>query len=326
MIDYIRSMNLNIDPSTILNNKLLRFPQLIDPKTGEIINRNRYAAYKGLRFTVSTDGNLRLSGSLHMYKNNGEHNHDDFIYADLVDVVQELNKEFGIDPWRVSINNIEIGVNIQLPYSADRFIDSLVTHSYLQFIPQIEYNKHYSQVKYDQYHIKIYNKGKQYKLKKNLLRFEIKIVRMAKLKAYGISELIDILDYDKLYSLKDLLLDVFKDIIFFDSTIDTEQTEDSSKELLRNGSNPNYWKVYKDKTGSNASKGLRRYQSLVRKYGTQNHHEVADLISQKWEQLLGKKEEAIRVLTEFQKKLSDPGIRDLTEIQPSTQEDNPLPI
>ena len=97
MIDYIRSMNLNIDPSTILNNKLLRFPQLIDPKTGEIINRNRYAAYKGLRFTVSTDGNLRLSGSLHMYKNNGEHNHDDFIYADLVDVVQELNKEFGIE-------------------------------------------------------------------------------------------------------------------------------------------------------------------------------------------------------------------------------------
>lgn len=315
MIDFIRTKNLHIDSSQLLGNDLLSFPMLVMPKTGEVLDKNRYSVYRGMKFIITPKGFTGMRGSLHKYFNYGTHNHNDFNIDNIISVVYDLNQNFNIDPRSVVLNNIEIGVNIEIPYCPDDFIDNLVTHKHTRFSVERDTNMTIANVKAQQFQIKIYNKSLQYCLDKNILRFEVKVLRMALLKKYGIHVLWDLMDLDKLNALRVLLLEAFGNLAYWDESIELDSLPERDREFLRNGRNPKFWKENLTLSGSNASKNFRKFQDLVRNYGKNHYHEIGDLINKKWDSLLNLSVEGRQLLTKFQKELDEQEIRELTEFQ-----------
>ncbi|MBB4037665.1 hypothetical protein GGR21_003586 [Dysgonomonas hofstadii] len=135
----------------------------------------RSAIYKGLEIKLRANS-CWINGSLHKFKNEGEHNADDFTYSDLKKTLANLCNEIGITRDFAEIKNIEIGVNIILPYDPIYFIDSIIKRK--TYYP--EFTSVGSRFNYSQYAIKIYSKSKQDKRYKddNILRLEIRFEKM----------------------------------------------------------------------------------------------------------------------------------------------------
>jgi len=136
------------------------------------------AQYKGLHIKLR-NSSCYINGSLHKFKNGGVHNADNFTYYDLEKVLSDLYNDIGINPENTEIQNLEIGVNIKLPYSPDKFIQSIIKQRTL--FPT--YSCIGLEFRHQQYCIKIYSKSRQNKLfnKENILRLEIRFEKMIEL-------------------------------------------------------------------------------------------------------------------------------------------------
>jgi hypothetical protein len=312
MVDFIKVSNVGIDPAQFLKNPLLMFTDRIDRATGELIEGAKSAKYRDMRFFISSKGVTGLAGSLHKYYNEGIHNYNDFTLDNLKLTIEDLQSRFSINPATSTLNNIEFGVNLEVPFNPDDFIDHLVTHNYTQFNIDKDKTMNYAQVSYHQFNIKIYNKGLQFGLGRNILRFEVKIVRMAKLAKYDIRTLQDLLIPEKLQSVLELLLQVFDQITYWDESIELNLLSQQERELLRDGYNPKFWQDHLKKAGSNASKKFRQYQGLIRKYGNPDFYNLGQLISDKWNILLQNTSEPIRDITGYQSLSDCEPIRDFT--------------
>lgn len=138
-----------------------------------------YAKYRGLHIRWQPSHCL-IDGSLHKFKNNGEHNADDFEYSDLEQAIEDLYNELGINPSHAAIKSLEIGINIKLPYNPLMFIDSIVKHG--RKLPEVDNIG--VKIPYQQYEIKIYSKSQQDRIfhNENILRCEVKFKKMCKAK------------------------------------------------------------------------------------------------------------------------------------------------
>ena len=83
------------------NSRLLAYP-IQDVKQKDL------KEYEGLKFQYYPHSNkVYLSGSIHKYKNNGEHNYDDLHHSKFNETLIELEEEFGIKPKNIKLNQIE---------------------------------------------------------------------------------------------------------------------------------------------------------------------------------------------------------------------------
>lgn len=200
------------DPDTIESirrNPLLKFKQVGYRRVSE--------SYKGFTFSVSKNC-CWVNGSIHKYKNEGKHNADTFYYPDLRDCLEDLYDEFGIDPDIAEIKNLEVGVNVQLNYNPDKFINS-IQKRFTRFPSHM--NKNIGiEFPYQQYIIKIYSKSKQDKQFKdlNILRFEVRFEKMIKTrKELGdIKYLSDLTNPSFWHQAKRCLYDVFDSLNILD--------------------------------------------------------------------------------------------------------------
>jgi hypothetical protein len=76
----------------------------------------------------------------------------------------------------------------------------------------------YKQFKHQDYIIKVYNKGKQYKCKEWILRIEIKQTNWSEFRKIGINTLQQFIERDKTIFI-DKLLTKWNEILFYDPTI-----------------------------------------------------------------------------------------------------------
>ena len=209
-----------MQPSILEINPLLDFYDTINLTTGEMKTTNRNgnkvtpsknASYKGLEFKIYDTGTITLSGSLHKYWNDGAHNYNDFNNEEVLFILSDLNTKFDIDPSKCILKCVEIGINITPPVPTNEILDNCLLHKTKPF----EYQKNsdegkYKQVQHSQYIIKIYNKAlhyksKGFKIKEEIMRFEIKYTKMQKLNEKGIFSLQDLMNYG-LRNFKDVIL------------------------------------------------------------------------------------------------------------------------
>lgn len=225
MIDGISLLILDADDiDNIRQNKALNF---------DTFRSYQVAKYKGLRIKISSRY-CRIDGSLHKYKNDGEHNTDDFDYYDLEKVLSDLYNEVGINPETAIIQNIEVGVNLRLGYNPLQFTESIIKRK--THYP--EQNSIGAIFRHSQYSIKIYSKSKQEKkyAKDNILRLEIRFEKMieARKKLGKIETLDDLLNpLFWIYSgrcISEVLNDI--DIIDIDSAIKGNIPDKEKIELL----------------------------------------------------------------------------------------------
>jgi hypothetical protein len=295
MIDFIKAI-VKINPDELLNNKLLDFfYRDFNPDTGELKTKNRnnkkrtphrYAIYLGLEFRIYDTGSVYLIGSLHKFWNNGAHNYNDFNVNALYYVLNELKTKFNITPHQLVLQQLEIGVNITPPYKSGRIIDYCFIHRSKPFreISTRDEGK-YHQVEHSQYLIKIYDKrkhysGKGFKIDNEILRIEIKYLKMEKLNKQNIFTLNDLLQYG-LNKFIPELVNEWQRVLFYDFTINSE------RKPIQNYKNPLYWKEMIDnKRNSALNKHRRKLKDITLNHSENIQEKISVLIEKKANELM----------------------------------------
>ncbi|CAH0997409.1 hypothetical protein EMA8858_03542 [Emticicia aquatica] len=269
MIDYIKILNLAVSSTDLENNKYLQDGWIIGSKNGEVLTQQ--TNYFGLTFSIKNT-NVRLTGSIHKYENNGLHNHNDFTKTQVHEVINELSKKFEIDLQNSRLNNLEFGVNVVLPFEPKILLNSLITHKGEPFTREIEEGKIYYQCKRSQFIIKIYDKGLQYHQVANILRFELKVLKMQFFKTKGIevSVLADLLN-DGIYAkFGGVLKAYFDEILFDEESINLKDLNATERDIYLRGQNPKTWIT--DNRTANQQKELQRlkesFLKVLDKYRT----------------------------------------------------------
>ena len=268
MIDGIKTYDLKTDPQKLVENPYLDgyWKTTINSDAEPLFD---FAEYFGLKFQLK-HGKVRLQGSIHKYRNAGKHNYDDFRAVDVAEVVRELSERFEIDTATTLLNNVEFGVNVVLPFGVSVVLDNLIVFKGEPFMKVVEEGMSYYQCKKTQFIIKIYDKGKQYNLPDNVLRFEIKVMRMQYLETKGIKlrYLSDLLNMDIYEPLGNILTEVFEGILFGENTLDEKLLNTKELETFLRGSNPKTWTP---KTGEKERKRLQRLEYEFKGILERNH-------------------------------------------------------
>ena len=260
--------NIATDATTLRVNPLLESWTTLkkDEKKNPILE---FTKYKGLIIRLRTktdkDGTLRkvvsIDGSIHKYRNNGLHNYDDFTCADAIEVINELINDFEIDPHHTPIANLEFGVNVILDFPVKLVLDNLIHYKNSPFVKVVEDGMNYYQCKLSHFIIKIYDKGLQYHLPDNVLRFEIKAMKMQYFKGFNIPIvwLSDLLNPDIYPRLAEVLTTTFDGILFNDNRINVKRLTDKEQVIYYKGSNPKEWE--KKPTTEREKKERQRFRN-----------------------------------------------------------------
>jgi len=292
MIDFVKVQIINTTDIWIQNlerNSLLEFKTVVSTRSGELSDKKE-AEYKGMKFIIYESGFILLQGSLHKYWNVGKHNYNSFTYYDLVEVIEDLRIKFDLSLNNCVLNNLEVGVNIRPPVPTNQILNNLMFHRNIKFKDKDVrmFKGNYKQVRHGRYYIKAYNKKLQYEndfiLLDDILRFELKYVRMEDLKKFNIRTLIDLVDKTKLAYLKSNLIKVWAEILFFDKSIKRKNLKKNQREIkIREWANPNYWGGL-NKQRRNEQKKI--YNSIVEYHSLQIQKQVYNLISEEFDFLL----------------------------------------
>jgi hypothetical protein len=247
--------------------------------------------YNRLTGKASTNCYLTIEGSLHKNHYGGK-NYLPFPWQLMQSQINHLCTSLRLNPKLVNIRNIEIGVNIQTLFKPFNFLQSnLINYKGEQF-SKYKPDRNGISIGYvcdepAQYSVNIYDKGLQNNLSQNLLRFELRIVKMQKLKSFNIRTLADLTDFNKVIGLIDLLLTGWKNILLHDCNIDIENLpiNNTEKELLKDGYNPKFWHDLKTNGEEQFKYKRRLYRSLIACYGEGGHAEINRLIGKAWKEL-----------------------------------------
>ncbi len=217
-----------------------------------------------------TNTRVYLKNSLHKLNNSRkkreQQNYNDFTYSELIENVEFINSSFPkIEDARLS--QLESGLNIKTNNPAEIIIrENIIMHNY-----KIHNEYHtfkgkgeYKQFGHSNYYIKVYDKAKQYNLSKNILRFEIKYIKSRGFNNYGIHNILDLKDKDKLRKLYENLLQRFDEMLIIDDYKNNPKILKKTKNQIEKYTNYNYWGNISNRTKK--SRERTRFKEILEKY------------------------------------------------------------
>jgi len=244
-----------------------------EPKEGEVLKQSYL--YKNMSITKTKEGFI-LAGSLHKYRSiikgiatceqidkHQGYNGDLFTLQDITETIAHLCGVLDISPHVCTLQNIEIGVNNVVTFAPFDFLKGVLYHRN-DYSPTIKHEGNYIQFEHAQYYIKLYNKGRQYELPNNVIRVEIKVMKMQKLIEAGIniSTLADI-NESTLKQAFNLLYNEFNEVIYYDYSLKTEGLTEAKQRKVLEYQNRTFWKGLDRQQKKNSRKQL---SSLIDKH------------------------------------------------------------
>jgi hypothetical protein len=273
-IDFIKVQILKYKKEHFINNPLLEFTHVLDKDEVKYLK----CTFENFTLKIYVSGYIVLSGSIHKYFNNGLHNYNDFNKYDFDHSIQRLTNFLNIETSYMYIIQLEYGFNLNLDIQVDSILNNLMIHKRVEMEQPINDNRgKYNQFKHSNYIIKIYDKGKQYKQHKNILRIEIKQINWSEYRLKGIRTMYDFILQDKLPFLN-YLISKWNEILFFDPL-----NKDEHK--WSKYSNKNFWIELNTKSNPTYHKHQKRLFQINSSYGTQN--KISESIISKQNQLQG---------------------------------------
>ena len=276
MVDYIKisvSYPNKEKLQTILNGgAFLYVEQETDPTTGEIVKE--IYKYHNMRLKPF-EGGFTLKGSIHKLHNeligntrpewtakyNG-FNGDRFTLSELEDVIKHLCKLLDKQANECYLQNIEIGLNNIVPFSAFDFLQGVQAHRN-NSTPTIKHRRNYFEFGYNEYFLKLYNKGKQYDLHNEVIRVEVKVRKMRKLHNTGIQihTLADLTPSNLEKAFK-LVVSEFEKVVNIDSSIRTHELTKKALYKLNELTNPATWQKMDNKQRQRAKEFLEGLNTI----------------------------------------------------------------
>jgi hypothetical protein len=286
MIDGFKILNVPANATELSHNSLLNWKLIVSENEGEITGQ--FAEHCGLTFVLKNH-NIKLYGSLHKYFNNGIHNHNDFNYQALTAVIDELSRKFDIDANRAFLNNVKFGVNVRVNFEVKSFLRRLIAHKGKGFNLSEDAGKYYLQCEHEQFYIKIYDKGLHYGLQENILRFEIKVIKMQffQQKNICLTTLQNLIKPHILEELGKILYLYWNEILFDEPALNPDTLPDKAKTLLLNGRNPKFWiDLYESQNRTKKDYTLKKFRALLASHTDSIPTATGKLISEKWQELM----------------------------------------
>lgn len=285
MIDFVKvRINDKGFAERLRQNPNFDFIGKINPDTGEQKDGSRAADFKNLKIVLYPSGMVEVTGSLHKFANNGAHNYDSFTYQRLVQTIGDIMTLLETSPDRVSLHNVEFGVNISLDTSPSRFLDNILNYRFkLPEMRMFNGKGYLLQWVQQNYIVKVYDKKHQYQLDTNVLRFEVKTMAMVHLAGVEVRTLADLLDIAKLRRLGVELCETYKGLMIGEK-LDTGQMSRPERRVYEQGMNPNFWRDLTDRKQRNYYR--ERFEQVIRKYGLGVRERVGQLIADKVGELL----------------------------------------
>ncbi|MDV3980940.1 hypothetical protein CMT48_07670 [Elizabethkingia anophelis] len=284
MIDGVKLL-CNINPTDWTNNKNLSFRSWIDTSTGEISHNNKHANIKGLHLSIiegdkETFCNLR--GSLPVYYTGGNTNNIDYSFTDFISTCIELNTDLQIQSKEAVLRGFEFGVNIELPFDISVVYEAVKScRMHVCGINEIDGKRNGLRFDFQQYRIKIYDKGQQQTGKKsNIMRFEIAVKKMVYVKHLNIKTLSDLQNSVVWIGLSKLLIKTWQDIVFVDKSLNYKLMTNHEQKKYLYYFDAHYWANLNRKQYHIAKNHLNKLQFIYE--GKQNYKKIiCDLITDK---------------------------------------------
>lgn len=241
---------------------------------------------------IMGDYNLIIKGSLHKNYYGGT-NYQAFTFSQLQQEIRSLCTALFLNPQKCELQNIEIGVNVVLPFETSYYIFNSVlmysTHQFENYNPDKKGIILGRVAKLAQYSIKCYDKGLQNELEYNLMRFEKRYIKMQSLKKRGIHTLEDLLCYHKIEPLGIELMNAWHKVLINEPDIEasTLNLTPELKSILQEGRNRDYWTRLRKTNRNRYNKYLLKYRKLSNEYSVQKTHiTIGNLIKEAWGELL----------------------------------------
>ena len=168
-----------------------------------------------------------------------------------------------------SITNLEFGFNLAVEKDPQIILDNNILmnnfkapNKNLKFLGKGDYKE----FQMTDYSIKVYNKSKQYKLKSNVLRVELKITKKRFLQLLGVYELEDLLDKNILRLVYKRFIELFEGLIIIDC-FSPEIIPENVYNKLNKYTNPSYWiRIKAEKSPKVISRLKKDFLILLEKY------------------------------------------------------------
>lgn len=225
--------------------------------------------------------NLIIQGSLH--KAFFGNNYQRFTYANLQAEIDHLCISLHLEPASCIIQNIEIGVNLLLAFAVSPFVNSVLMFSTTQFVNYTPDSSGFILGRFatkSQYSIKLYNKGMQYDRIDQILRFEMRCVKMQCLAKYGITTVADLMNYEKVRELADILLITWDKVLLCDDTISIRllNIPQKQRELLHDGRNRDFWVRLHGKNKKQFNKQRQKFRELTAAHSKVDRHALIQVM------------------------------------------------
>lgn len=284
MIDGVKISFLSNTIETDLNKLGVDIYANVNTLSGEVC-KHKKVTYKNLFIKIYATGTVVINGSLHKYWK-GE-NFTDFTFSDLVDCINDLSRVFNFNPSEAHLRNLEFGVNVSPIFNPFDFCRDVIAYKNEGFsrLTTKGGNKLNIGFKIEQqrYALKIYDKGKQYNLDTNILRYEVRANKMEYLKRTGVRYLSDLLDIEKIKNLGAILFQTYSDLIIVEK-VNTSAMSSNEERIFALCKNPKEWERFNPKQ---RCKYKKQFEDIINWNGTTHRKKnVAQLIEHKWAMLL----------------------------------------
>jgi len=251
MIDFIKlSSRLNAIQMADLRSKI-DFFESINGSTGDhekILANGKKVSYrstgwtKNMKLELFPNGYIELAGSLHKYHNDGKHNFNQFGRKEAEIALKRLIKVTGLQLPYYKVESVEVGVNLMPPIPSDDIINNALMYKRRPFEAKYCSDEgNYRQATLSEYWVKLYNKRLHYEIQgydigHEILRFELKIIKMRMLAKYRVFTLEDLMNNIEDIA-RDLLPKAWMEVMLYDPTMN-KQTEEHTIKYA----NVNFWR------------------------------------------------------------------------------------
>jgi hypothetical protein len=243
------------------------------------------------RTSNSKEVRLNIKGSFHKNHQKGT-NFKPFTFENLKSEILHLCQSLKIRPEKTILQNLEIGLNLPTWFNPIQYLDDNLLVFQNSIFKKYDPDKRGREIgfycKKTDFTIKVYDKGFQFDLPRDLLRFEVRFNKMRELKRFGIATLADLTDQTKVKSLISVLEKAWCEVLIYDmDKIPTNITNLQRRFLKYYRSKDNWYKTNKE-SPQKFRDAKRRFKQLSAKYSTGTHSKILELIRSEWEKLFEK--------------------------------------
>ena len=279
-IDHVKAWLLNANAQKLIDNPKFEkvFEKYKDEDFGEFSKMK--LKYKNLNIIIFKNNRVMLTGSLHYFYNNGDHNHNDFTHINLLETLKNISLLVEVDLYNIIILNIEFGVNTLPNFNPNCIINNMLIHRKEEFLKPFNFNFKVS--KHQRFWLKVYNKGEHFKRPNNILRIELKYKKMRDLNKLGLHSFEDLTNPTLFNNLLALLATKWSECVIYDYSIKTVDLKPLHKIKAYQFQNTIYWLNLSNQERTRQKNTLNE---LSKNYGSNIKEQVNNMIVEKWNSL-----------------------------------------